>query len=150
MPSSPAWLTTLQRIREHHRDSALHSLAQCLAAVAKVRDTATHVESQIADRSAAQQQVSDQRRLDPNRLRQIRQDRDDLRTQLAALRQQQSVAESAVCQAQAMATKKNTELDALRKLSSRYDSAHQQARRRQEEQSPVETAASLCNGGLSH
>ncbi len=149
MSSSPTWLTTLQRLRDYHRDTALHSLAQRLQTATAIRDATARVEALIAQGTAAQQQLSGTGRLNFDRLLQIRQDRDDLQAQLVELRQLHSVAEAAVNQAQAIAAKKDAEVNVLKRLGDRYDSAHQQARRHQEEQSSLDIAASLCNRGLS-
>ena len=148
MLSSPKWLSTLQRVREHRRDAALHSLARSLQAAAHIRDTISGAEALIARLAEAQQQCTQAGRLDSDRLLQIRQDRDNLRSQLTELRPQQSAAEAAVRQAQSAATIKNAEVDVLRRLSDRFDSDDRQARRRQEEQSPLEITDSLCNCGV--
>lgn len=149
MSSSPKWLSTLQSVREHRRDAALQSLAQNLQAATKIRETIRGVEVTISRLSHTQQQCTHSGQLDAVRLLQIRQDRDALRSQLANLVQQQSVAENAVHQAQSVAAEKDAEFDVLRRLSDRLESAHRQSLRRQEEQTPTETVVSLCNGWLS-
>ena len=148
MLSSPKWLSTLQRVREHRRDAALHSLAQRLQAATKIREAISGVEETISSLSHAQQQCINSGRLDAERLLQIRQDRDNLRSRLSDLNRQRGVAEAVVGQVQAIAAEKDAEVDVLRRLSDRYDSADRQARRRQDEQSLTEFAASLCNGTL--
>lgn len=146
MSSSPKWLSTLQRIREHRRDVALHSLAQSLQTSAKIGAAINGVEEEISTLSQAQQHSVRSGRLDAERLLQMRQGRDTLRSQLAELVQQQSVAEIAVRQAQSVVADQDAEVDVLRRLSERLDSADRQAQRRQEEQTPTEIAVSLCNG----
>lgn len=148
MTSSPKWLSILQRVREHRRDAALHSLAQSLQAATKIREAISGVEETISSLSHAQQQCAHAGRLDAERLLQIRQDRDNLRSQLTDLIRRRGAAEVAVVQIQAIAAEKDAEVDVLRRLSDRYDSADRQARRRQDEQSLTEFAASLCNGTL--
>lgn len=145
MSSSSNWLATLRRVREYRRDTALQSLAQSLRAAAQIRDTATSVEAMISSLGQAQQQSGHAERLDPERLRQVRQDRDDLRSQQTDLLLQQVAAEDVVRQAQANASAKDAEADVLRRLQDRLDSAFRQARRRRDEQSPLDIAVSLCN-----
>ena len=137
MSSSPQWLSILQRVREHRRDTALHSLAQSLQAAARIRDAINITDTAIARLADAQQQSTPSGRLDADRLRQIRQDRDALRFQLTELRQQQSAANAAIRQAQSVAAEKDAEVDVLQRLSDRHDSADRQARRRQDEQSLI-------------
>ncbi len=149
MSSSSSWLDTLLRFREHRRDAALRSLAQSLQVATKIRDTNNSVESMHSTLGQAQQQISHAGRLDSERLRQIRQDRDDLRSRLTDLRREQKSAEAEVQVAQTHAAAKDAEAEVLRRLQDRLDSAHRQAQRRRDEQSPLEAAASLCNGGLS-
>lgn len=149
MSSSSPWLATLLRVREHRRDTARQSLAQSLRTATQIRDTTTRVESMISGLGQAQQQSGHAERLDSERLRQIRQDRDDLRSQRTDLLRQQVAAEDVVRQAQANATAKDAEAEVLRRLQDRLDSAHRQAQRRRDEQSPLDVAVSLCNEGLS-
>lgn len=148
MSPSPKWLSTLQRIREHRRDVALHTLAQTLQTSARIREAIDDVERNISSLSQAQVQSVRSGRLDAERLLQIRQDRDALRSQLADLGRQQSAAKIAVRQSQSVVADQDAEVDVLRRLSERLDSAHRQAQRRQEEQTPTEIAVSLCNGRL--
>ena len=145
MPSSPPWLATLQRVREHRRDAALQSLARSLRAATQIRDAATSVEAMISSLGQAQQQSRHAERLDSERLRQIRQDRDDLRSQRTNLLHQQAAAEAVVHREQANAAAKDSEAEVLRRLQDRLDSAHSQAQRRRDEQSPLDVAVSLCN-----
>ena len=145
MSSSSPWLATLLRVREYRRDTALQSLAQSLRTVTQIRDTTTGVESMISSLGQAQQQIRHAERLDSERLRQIRQDRDDLRSQKTDLLRQQVAAEEVVRQAQANASAKDAEAEVLRRLQDRLDSAHRQAQRRRDEQSPLDVAVSLCN-----
>ena len=149
MSSSSPWLATLLRVREHRRDAALQSLAQSLQAATQIRETTTSVETMLSRLGQAQQPSRHAERLDSERLRQIRQDRDDLRSQRTDLLRQQVAAEDVVRQAQANASAKDAEADVLRRLQDRLDSAHRQAQRRRDEQTPLDVAASLCNGRLS-
>jgi flagellar biosynthesis chaperone FliJ len=149
MSSSPKWLSTLQDIREHRRDVARHFLAQSLQASAKIGAAINGVAEEILILSQAQQQSVRAGRLDAERLLQMRQDRDTLRSQLAELGQQQSVAGIALHEAQSFVADQDAEVDVLRRLSERLDSAQRQAQRRQEEQTATEIAVSLCNGQLS-
>ena len=149
MSSSSPWLVTLLSVREHRRDAALRSLAQCLQAATKIRDTSTGLESMLSTLGQAQQQISHAGRLDSERLWQIRQDRDELRSRLTDLHSEQKAADAAVKLAQSHAAAKDAEAEVLRRLQDRLDSAHRQAQRRRDEQSPLEAAASLCNGRLS-
>ncbi len=149
MLSSQNWLATLQRIREYRRDTALQSLAQSLRTATQIRDTAASVESMISSLGQAQQQSRHASRLDSERMRQLRQGRDELRSQRAILQLQQVAADAVVRQAQANAAAKNVEADVVRRLQDRLDSAHRQAQRRRDEQSPLDVAVSLCNGGRS-
>ena len=149
MSSSLPWLATLLRVREHRRDAALKSLAQSLQAATNIRDTTSHVASVLARLGQAQQQISQSGRLDPDRLQHMRKDRDSLRTQKTELLRQQAVAETAVRQAQVNAAAKDAEADVLRRLQDRINSAHRQAQRRRDEQTPSDVADSLCNGRLS-
>ena len=145
MSSSSPWLATLLRVREYRRDTALQSLAQSLRTVTQIRDTTPGVASIIPSLGQAQQQIRHAERLDSERLRQIRQDRDDLRSQKTDLLRQQVAAEEVVRQAQANASAKDAEAEVLRRLQDRLDSAHRQAQRRRDEQSPLDVAVSLCN-----
>lgn len=149
MSSSSHWLATLLRVREYRRDTARQSLAQSLRTVTQIHDTTTGVESMISSLVKAQQQSGHAERLDSERLRQIRQDRDILRSQKTDLLRQQVAAEDVVRQAQANASAKDAEADVLRRLQDRLDSAHRQALRRRDEQSPLDVAVSLCNRRLS-
>lgn len=149
MSSSPSWLATLLRVREHHRDTALQSLAKNLQVAKKVHDSATGVEVVLSHLSLIQQQSSQARLLDSERLRQIRQDRDELRLRLTDLRSEQKVADAAVQAAQAHAAAKDAEAEVLRRLRDRLDSDRRQTQRRRDEQSPLEATVSLCNGRLS-
>ncbi len=144
MSSSPPWLAALQRVREYRRDAALQSLAQSLQAATQIRDAATSVEAMISSLGQAQQHSRHAERLDSERLRQIRQVRDDLRSQRTDLLRQQVAADAVIHQAQANAAAKDAEADVLRRLQDRLDSAHRQAQRRQDEQTPLDIAASLC------
>lgn len=146
MSSSSLWLATLLRVREYRRDTALQSLAQNLQTASKLHNLATDVEVVFSRLGQAQQQSGQSGRLDSERLRQIRQDRDDLRSRLTVLRSEQKVADGAVQVAQAHAAAKDAEAEVLRRLQDRLDSARQQAQRRRDEQSLLEAAASLCNG----
>ena len=139
----------LQRVREHRRDAALQSLAQSLQAATQIRDTTIRVEAMIASLGQAQPPSGHAERLDSERMRQIRQDRDDLRSQRTDLLRQQVAAEAVIHQAQANAAAKDAEADVLRRLRDRLDSAHRQAQRRRDEQSPRDVAVSLCNEGRS-
>lgn len=149
MSSSSNWLATLLRVREHRRDTALQSLAQSLQAATQIHNSATGVEVVLSHLKQAQQQSSQSGRLDSERLRQIREDRDELRSRLTNLRSQQKAADAAVQVAQAHATAKDAEAEVLRRLQDRLDSARRQAQRRRDEQSPLEATVSLCNGRLS-
>lgn len=149
MSSSSPWLATLLRVREHRRDTALQSLAKSLQVAAKIHDSATGVEVVLSHLSQAQQQSGQSVRLDSERLRQIRQNRDELRSRLTDLRREQKVADAAVQVAQVHAAAKDAEAEVLRRLQDRLDAAHRLAQRRRDEQSPLEAAASLCNGRLS-
>lgn len=149
MSSSSPWLATLLRVREHRRDTALLSLAQSLQTSAKIHDSTTGVEVMLSRLGQAQQQNSQSGRLDSERLRQVCQDRDELRSRLTVLRSEQKVADAAVQVAQSHAATKDAEAEVLRRLQDRLDSAHRQAERRREEQSLLEVSASLCNGRLS-
>ena len=149
MSSSPSWLATLLRVREYRRDTALQSLAQNLRTATQIRDAATSVEALISSLGQAQQQGRHVERLDSERMRQIRQDRDDLRSQRTDLLRQQVAAEDVVRHAQANVAAKDAEAEALRRLQDRLDSAHRQAQRRRDEQTPLDIAASLCNRKLS-
>lgn len=149
MSSSSPWLATLLRVREHRRDAALQSLARSLQTATQIRDAATSVEAGISSLGQAQQQSRHVERLDSERMRQIRQDRDELRSQRTDLLRQQVAAEAVVRQAQANAAAKDAEADVLRRLQERLDSAHRQAQRRRDEQSPLDVAVSLCNRSLS-
>ena len=149
MPSSPSWLVSLQRVREYRRDAALQLLAQQLQVAGKIRDAVAGVESNLVHVGQAQQQTGHAGRLDSERLRLIRQERDDMRSQLKELRGQQTSADASVREAQALAATKEAESEVLRRLQDRLDSAHRQAQRRREEQTPHEATVSLCNGGLS-
>ena len=139
----------LHRVREHRHDAALQSLAQSLRAATQIRDAATSVEAMISSLGQAQQPGRHAERLDSERMRQIRQDRDDLRSQRSDLLRQQVAAEAVVHQAQANAAAKDAEADVLQRLLDRLDSAHRQAQRRRDEQTPLDIAASLCNEGHS-
>ena len=145
MSSSPPWLATLQRVREHRRDAALQSLARSLQAATQIRDAATSVDAMISNLRQAQQPSRHAERLDSERLRQIRQERDDLRSQRTDLLRQQLAAEAVVHREQANAADKDAEAEVLRRLKNRIDSTHRQAQRRRDEQTPLDIAASLCN-----
>lgn len=149
MSSSPKLLSTLQRIREHRRDVAWHSLAQSLQVAAEICESKSNVERAISELANTQQQSCGSGQLDTQRLLQIRQDRDALRSQLSELGRQQSIAENAVRQAQFAAADQDAEVDVLRRLGDRLDFARRQAQRRQEEQTLTEITVSLCNGRLA-
>ena len=149
MSSSPTWLATLQRVREYRRDAALQLLAQQLQAATKIRNSAAEVESNLARQGQAQQQSSYTGRLDSDRLRQLRLERDSLRSELSALSIQRSSADTAVRQAQVHATAKDAEAEVLRRLQDRLDSTQRQEQRRRDDQSSMESAVSLCNGQRS-
>ncbi len=149
MSSSSPWLATLLRVREYRRDAALQSLAQSLRTASKIRDTTASVESMLTTLGQAQQQISQAGHLDSERLRQLRQGRDDLRSRLTDLRSEQKTADAVVQVAQAHAAAKDAEAEVLRRLQDRLDSTHRQAQRRRDEQSPLEATDSLCNGQLS-
>ncbi len=149
MSSLQNWLATLQRIREYHRDTAMQSLAKSLRTAAQIHDRTASVEAMISSLGQAQQQNRRAERLDAERMRQTRQDRDELRSQRADLKLEQVAADSVVRQAQATAAAKKAEADVLDRLRDRLDSAHRQAQRRRNEQSPLDVAVSLCNGGCS-
>ncbi len=149
MSSLTPWLTTLQRVREHRRNTALQSLAQSLQTAKKIRDTTIRVESMISSLGQALQQSNHAGRLDSERMRQIRQHRDDLRSHLTDLNNQQTSANATVHQAQVNATAKDSEAEVLRRLQDRLDSTHRQAQRRRDEQTPLDVAVSLCNEQVS-
>lgn len=149
MPSPSTWLATLLRVREHRHDAALQSLAQSLHVAKSIRDVATDVEAKLSQLGQALQHAGQSGRLDSDRIRQLRQDRDVLRIRQDDLRSQQTTANAAVRQAQTDATAKDAEAEILRRLRDRLDYAHQQTQRRREEQTPLEIALSLCNGQLS-
>lgn len=149
MSSSPNWLATLQHIREYRRDTALQSLAESLRTATQIRDTTSSVEAMISSLGQTQQQSHHASRLDAERMRQLRQERDDLRSQRANLQLQQVAADAVVRQAQSNAAAKKAEADVLRRLQDRLDSAHRQAQRRRDEQTPLDFTVSLCNGECS-
>lgn len=149
MSSSPPWLAKLLRVREYRRDAARQSLAQSLQTASRIRDAATDVEAKLSHLGQSQQQRSHVGRVDSERLRQLRQERDDLRSHLNNLNSQQTFADAAVQKAQATATATNSEAEVLKRLHDRLDSIDRQAQRRREEQTPLESAVSLCNGPLS-
>ncbi len=149
MSSSPTWLTTLKRVREHRHDAAMQLLAQRLKVAAKVRDAAASVEASLSHLGQVQQRSGLAGRLDSERLQQLRLERDSLCSQRTDLSTQQSSANAAVRQAQSHAAAKDAEAEVLRRLQDRLDSTHRQAQRRRDEQTPLEATLSLCNGGLS-
>lgn len=149
MSSSSPWLATLLRVREHRRDTALQSLAQSLQAASKIHESAAAVEVVLTRLNQTQRQCSQFGGLDSERLRQIRQDRDDLRRRLNEFQTQQKAADAAVQLAQANATAKDAEAEVLRRLQDRLDSTQRLVQRRRDEQSPLEVTVSLCNGRLS-
>ncbi len=124
----------------------MQSLAQSLQAATTIRHTSNSVESLLSSLGQVQQKIGHAGRLDSERLQQIRQDRDDLKSRLADIRSEQKVADDAVQEAQAHAATKDAEAEVLRRLQDRLDSARRQAQRRRDEQSPLEAVASLCNG----
>lgn len=148
MSALPTWLTALQRVREHHRDAALQSLAQNLRATAIIRDAMANVVAVDSQIRNSQQQSSLGGLLDADRLRQLRQDRDGLQSQLAELRQRQFEADKSVLEAQTIAAANETDVAVLRQLADRLLTAQRHEQRRQLEQSTLEAALSLCNGGL--
>ena len=148
MSELPSWLTTLQRVREHRRDAAWQSLAERLQTATHVRDATSRVVQAISQLRDTQQQNSQAGRLDFERLRQLRRDRDEWQTQLTQLQQEQSHADTAVRQAQSLAADKESEVEVLQRLSDRLLTSQLQARRRIDEQSTLESALSLCNGRL--
>ncbi|MBM3971907.1 MAG: hypothetical protein FJ302_18915 [Planctomycetes bacterium] len=140
------WLATLQHVREYRRDAALRSLAQSIQAATKIRDTADEVATTLSGLGKAQKASDHVRRLDTERLRQVCLERDRLQSILTDLRRQLIAAEKLVRQTQETAAAKHVEAEVLRRLQDRLDSTIRQAQRRQEEQTPAETFASLCNG----
>lgn len=146
MSSSSPWLATLLRVREYRRDIALLSLAQSLQTAKDIQDSAISVEVVLSRLGQVQQQSGQSGQLNSERLQQIRQDRDDLRSRLTIFRNEQKVADDAIQVAQAHAAAKDAEAQVLRRLQDRLDSGRRQAQRRRDEQSPLEAAASLCNG----
>jgi len=145
MSLSPLWLATLQRVREYRRDTALQSLACSLQAATQIHDQADLVEARISGLRKEQQESGQAEPLDPARLRQIRQDRDNLMSQRAEVLRLRLVADAAVHQARANAAEKESEAQALRRLQERLDADEHQARRRHGEQSAMGIVVSLCN-----
>lgn len=149
MSSSSPWLNTLLRVREHRHDAALQSLAQSLQAAETIRDTAVSVETALSGLRQAHRQNGQSGHLDSERLRQLRQERDDLQSQREFLTNQQQASDAVVQQNRKVVAAKDAEAEVLRRLQDRLDSAHRQAQRRQQEQSSVDVTVSLCNGRLS-
>src|SRR5439155_17850232 len=93
MFESPRWLTTLLRVREHRRDMALQSLAQSLQTANAARDSAESVANAVSSLTKVQQRDGSVGRVDVARLRQLRQTRDELRTELTERHRQQTAAD---------------------------------------------------------
>ena len=148
MSALPTWLTALQHVREHHRDAALQSLALNLRAAAIIRDKSSAAVEVVSRNRNVQQQSTQTGPLDAERLRQLRQDREDFQSQLAELQGRQIEADKSVQEAQTIAVTKETDVEILKRLADRLFTTRRHEHRRRQEQSTLETALSLCNGGL--
>ena len=148
MTQSPKWLTTLLRLREHHRDVARQSLAQYLSVEKSLEALQTQVLSDLAGDAIESLPDNAPRRLDLDRLKNQRRDRDDLNRQLHSLNQQRAEANFVLRQSQAELTSKTSEVDVLLKLLDRNRHAQAQSDRRIEEQAALDSALSLCNRPL--
>jgi hypothetical protein len=146
MPQSPRWLTTLMRVREHHRDAARQLLAKSLSVAKTANDAAQTTTEKLSQLATVQQQESDSRHIDVDRLRQLRATRDDLRTELAERLRHQAEAAESVKQAQHIAGLRESELEVLTRLSDRYQATHRITQQRREEQILSESVVTLCIG----
>jgi len=149
MFESPRWLTTLLRVREHRRDKALQSLAQSLQTANAARDSAESVANAVSSLTKVQQRDGSVGRVDVERLRQLRQTRDELRTELTERHRQQTVADAEVQHSQAAATACQTEVEVLQNLNERHVEENRITQRRRDQRILLETAVSLCNGDAS-
>ena len=149
MSESPRWLTTLTRVREHRRDEALQSLAQSLQTANAARDAVDSVAEAVSRLTKNQQRDSSAGRVDVERLRQLHQTRDDLRTELAERHRRQTAADAEVQHSQAVATACQTEVEVLQNLNERYVTENRVTQRRRDERILLETAVSLCNSEAS-
>lgn len=149
MPSTLPWLSTLLHLREHHHDVALQSLARDLQAANSIREQAKSVETMISRLDATQKKHFQTGALASERLRQIRDERNDLNEHLNQLRNQQHTANSVFQQSRLAAKKADSEAEVLRRLQDRLESARRQAQRHREEQFPLEVADSLCKDWLA-
>ena len=138
------------RVREHRRDLALQSLGKSLHAAKSASDAAHSVATQLSLLTESQQRDgSSSPRIDVDRLRQSRSNRDDLRAELSASLRRQADAESDVQQAQSTAVARDSEVEVLDRLSDRYRAQRRIGDKRREEQILSEATVTLCNSGRS-
>lgn len=137
MSQLPTWLTTLQRVREARRDLAWQSLAQCLRAADVTHSATAEINDSIARLQQTQKQASLPGQIDAERLQQLSLDRQARRSQLAEAQQRQQQADRDVQQAQVEATSNEAEVEVLRRLSDRLETAIRSQRQRQQEHSAL-------------
>lgn len=150
MSSSSSWLTLLHRVREYRREVALQSLGQSVQAAQQIRHEAIHVETTLSWLVQAQEQCTLEHRLNPERLRQVHKERENVLSRKRDLHQRLMAADTIVRDEQIFYARKCGEADVLQVLHDRLDANQKQALRRQTEQTQIEAAASLCNGEHWH
>ena len=148
MSLSPRWLPALMRVREHRRDAALQSLGKSLLAARTASEATQATATEISQLTASQQDHS-LHHVDVDRLRHLRANRDHLRAEFVERLQLQAEADAGAKQAQAIAVRRDSEVEILVRLSDRYQTANRIIEKRREEQILAEAAVTLCNGDSS-
>ena len=134
MPHSPRWLSALMRVREQRRDTALQSLGKSLLAAKTAGDVTQLAAAKLSQLTTVQQQDGSLRRVDVDRLRQLRANREDLRAELTEHLQRQEEADAGVKRAQTSAVARDSEVEVLSRLADRYLAANRIDEKRREEQ----------------
>lgn len=145
MPHKPSWLTTLIRVRDHHRDCALQALAESLN-VSKIANDATQsTTKKISGLTRQHQESAGNSRINVAQLQELRTTRDGLQADLAMHQKSQKEADLSVQKAQKAVSIRDSEREVLIRLSERYELAQRVMAQRKEEQILSESVVTLCN-----
>lgn len=146
MTTSPRWLSTLQRIREHQLDVVLGMLAQRLRAAETATAAVQATSDKLKSATRTQQQGIRPGHVDIDQVRQAYECRSQLLPRLEEARCQLETAQSGVRDAQQIVSQRDANFQILQRLSERLLAGQRIEEQRQNQQFLSESAVSLSNG----
>ncbi len=146
MTTSPRWLSTLQRIREHQLDVALGTLAQQLRVTESANAAVQAMSDKLKSATRTQQQGIRPGLVDIDQVRQAHECRLQLVPRLEEAHRQLEAAQSGVCDAQQVVSQRDANFQILQRLSERLRAGQRIEEQRQVQHFLSESAVSLSNG----